>query len=222
MNVQKSKLIILLCATFIACTQNEKLGEVNILSKECETITKELEKCKLYEKGILKSEGLFFKGQKINFHGYFNKQGDIISMKQFIVLEESDSTYLNQEIFFDEKGDTIKDNSYYYDINIKSDSVIIGDSIILEITANIPLEATRSYRLEIQMDYLEDINKMLVFVSDKLNKKIVLNPKTIGKKEVQGIILVGEFEKSDSTDIKNPLRVQKFYFNFSYRVYENE
>jgi hypothetical protein len=212
------KLIILLLITLVSCEGNEQSEENLVTSRDCEKISRSLKKCKLYRDEILISEGLYFREKQINTHTYYDKDGNIISEKEFIFIDTI-KNILNQEIYFDKNQDTLKDKSFYYNISEFSDSIVNGDSIVLDFSVHIPIKKTSNYTLEIQLDNPENINEMLVFVSDKLKRRIVLKSGTIGEKNIQGIILVGEFLKSDFKEDENPLSVKKFYFDLSYVVH---
>ena len=85
-----------------------------------------------YQNGILKEEGQYLYGYPHGKFNYYNKNGKLYLIEQF-VIEDDTIPILNQVIYFNNNGDTLKAKSNYFTLHSKSDTINFGEEYILKI-----------------------------------------------------------------------------------------
>ena len=80
-----------------------------------------------YMNGSKEWEGFWYNGEKIGHFKYFDSTGHLDKIVEFLPFKDSANSRANQIIRFDVKGDTVKENSLFYEYYYVSDTIKLGD-----------------------------------------------------------------------------------------------
>lgn len=88
-----------------------------------------------YESGVIKDSGYFYNGEPLGLSYFYNEEGFLTKIGEYLFIE-GEGSILNEIVYFNENGDTIRDKGHSYAVNFALDSVNYGDefrfSIIVE------------------------------------------------------------------------------------------
>lgn len=157
--------------------------------------------------GHLVFEGSYYKNLPISYFYYYNSDGNLYLINQFVVSDETYSE-LNQVIYFDENGDTLKLKSNYFTLFPEKDTITLGEEYVLKIRLDAP--------------YLGGGMYVGIFEGDMIRIKVAKNfvseyhtiPLNLGKNEINGYIVDGKEVETDSglfTDSRYMYFRKEFY-----------
>ena len=209
------KFFIILCTLLFVSYSCENGGK--FLKKECRKIQTNTEDCKIYKNDVLYSEGIYYKNLKYGWHTFYNIDGLKDSIIEYIV-DNSNSSIINQTVYFDKDGDTLYNKSSFFTIVQSAKSIDLSDSIDLGIKVNIPKEEKCYYKMEIQLNHPNDSGQLMVFVSDSLKKNFKITPLKKGNYNLQGVILIGRFTSSSLETNDAPVDTKKFLLQIDFSV----
>lgn len=142
-----------------------------------------------YPNGDLKMFGPVLKNNlDIGWWAYFNEKKELDKKIEFAKIDKED--FLNQQIFFDSSGDTIKRKSSYFKLKIP-DTLKIGDNIcLLHNFAEEKKVYSKELFVIINNVYSESLEKKDTFASDYFHKiKFRVYAHEKGKKIISGSII---------------------------------
>jgi|SRR5690554_854297 len=135
----------------------------------------------------LTADGYMKDSLKTGYWKYYDSEKDLVAISEYLII--GNKTYLNQEVVFDKKGDTLFDKSNFF--TCKTDK-LNKDSLYLEIKYEGIFDAIYNdsesypmlvYHNDINEDF-SNINKLkldtLFFKNNKLNMSIPKNKKLKG------------------------------------------
>tara|TARA_R110002096_G_scaffold64801_2_gene157755 strand:- start:6 stop:713 length:708 start_codon:yes stop_codon:yes gene_type:complete len=109
---------------------NEYFENGNIsLIKEYNLSTGITEYAKYYESGELERTGAAKDSIRIGEWHNYSKKGELTLWQQYVNYKNS--KYLNQIIYYNEDGSVNESNSSYYDIKSNMDTVLLGDTLVM-------------------------------------------------------------------------------------------
>ena len=214
----KKTLIFIITLNFVfACNiveikdKNEKRKKNSTVIKECETIKEfsnenyEVSYCKSYIDSNLIREGFYANGKPMKEHSFYNNgiKTDII---EYIMISE-DSSIINNYYKLTNKGDTILDESNFYELTFSQDSFTKTDSIEFEIVLKAPLYQNSISEVVIK-NYDNESFWVVQLLDNKANIKIPFT--TIGGGTISGTIREMKVNK-DSSGISRDLIVDRKY-----------
>lgn len=158
----------------------------------------------------LTADGYMKDSLKTGYWKYYDSEKHLVAISEYLIIDNK--TYLNQEIVFDKKGDTLFDKSNFFTrkkIRLNRDSLYIEikyEGIIDAIYNNSESYSMLLYHSDINDDF-SNINKLkldtLIFKNHKLNMPISKNRK------LRGVIKEFIFLEEGGMQIRD------VYFDFS-------
>lgn len=168
--------------------------------------------------GRLKREGFFVKGYPIGIHKYYNQEGWLESVEEYVKRDTSIQSYTNQYFHFSKEGDTLKENSNYYKIISNKDTIELGESYL----ATIELIAPYFNHSIVEGDFDIPNDSSLVRLKPGSTSSIVeydFTPSVKGDYTMKGWLV--EFDLNDKRkdlDSLETYQTRKLYFEQHYFV----
>lgn len=82
-----------------------------------------------FENGNLSKIGNWENGKRIGAHKEYYQNGGLKKYLNYYILEE-DESYLNEVLFLSDSGDTLYDKSNFFLLDLCSDTLLLGDTLI--------------------------------------------------------------------------------------------
>lgn len=135
----------------------------------------------------LTADGYMKDSLKIGYWKYYDADKDLVAISEYLIIDNK--TYLNQEVVFDKRGDTLFDKSNFFTCKTEK---LNRDSLYLEIKYEGIIDAiyndSESYPMLVYHNDINDdfsnFNKLkldtLIFKNNKLNMTIPKNKKLKG------------------------------------------
>lgn len=172
-----------------------------------------------YSNGRIESEGEWLLGRKYGMFKYYDSLGKLRKMIQYINYLDSAISRPNQIIVFNSKGDTVKDQSFYFDEYISKDTINLDkEQYWFKIVLTAPLFKEAYLKL---CDYDEKYNltsDSTCNIAHMKNFEVMLAPKKyhLGKNVIRGAIVNYQIFKDIYN--KDSLTQANIYFADSFYV----
>ena len=112
-----------------------------------------------YENGNIKSQGNFINDTMPTGNWlYFYNDGKLKEVKEFLIIDSK--PLLNQNWFFNHKGDTVKSKSSYFDLLVEKDTIYLNEPVKAKIDLVSPFfkDKNSSIMVVLTKDYSDDFN----------------------------------------------------------------
>jgi len=167
-----------------------------------------------YKNGVLKDSGHFVNGEPIGLAYFFNNNGVLLKIGEYLFIE-NEGSILNEIIYFDNNGDTIKDKGHSFKIKYINDTIKLNQqfefSIILENSIfNDSISVVLANFDSIY--YLQDSSTIQEFFGNISETKCSVQGKKIGQNRVRGIIFDFKHQPNGEIDYRS------LYFSKNYYV----
>lgn len=216
-------LLIFVLLLTLSCSNEHENSYTGQHSKDCSYIKKvmdtlELKYCKEYfEIGALKREGKFVGEFPVDWHKFYRKSGTLETEIEYIWIHGRQKSEINQRICYSENGDTIKEQSNFCKINVKSDTITLGEEINAEIELTCPY--WENSRIEFNFRIPHDSLYTRQIYTGKRYCKYDYKPKDTGTNSI--ILSINEFVYDTSNYLPDSMKTvseRVIYLDYEYYV----
>ncbi|WP_127844218.1 toxin-antitoxin system YwqK family antitoxin [Psychroflexus aestuariivivens] len=125
--MNKSLILLIISVCLFSCdVKNESTNTNDSVEKE-----------NYYSNGNLKSKGLIDKkDQKIGSWKYFDNNGKLNRVVEYKIIENK--SFINQDWKLNQKGDTLNNQSCYYQLTLEKDTIKLNEPIKVKIDLTAP------------------------------------------------------------------------------------
>jgi hypothetical protein len=147
-----------------------------------------------YPNGNVKEKGQLKNGVSYGEYIYYDENNKIRAKRNFILLYNANNSYLNEEIFFDKKGDTIKNKGNYFTFYVpdnSSDTIVLGNKITFSIELTCPIIKDSMYVITGDFDNfynIKDSSSLVMWTGSDLFVTCEDKSKKIGENSILGVI----------------------------------